>query len=313
MRALLIVNPNATSTTPKFRSMVAHALGGTIDLEVLSTNHRGHALELAAAASGYDLVIGFGGDGTMNEIVNGLVNLDTGKSHGPRIGVIPGGDVNVFARAAGIAADPTEATEQLIESIANNRTRSLNLGYLRWQENDLEQTRIFNFCAGLGLDAAVVHEVDRLRKQGNPSSLALYLFATSKAIIKAARSGNPEPISLMTGEQARKGLAIAMVTATDPWTYVKDRPLRPTPRASFDSGIDMMAITSGHASALFNAGQRLLRGGTPRGRSILQLHDQQSIILEGATALPLQADGEPIGFTKRVEMYDLPKALEIHY
>lgn len=313
MRALLIINPNATSTTPKFRSMVAHALGGTVDLEVLSTNHRGHALELAAAASGYDLVIGFGGDGTMNEIVNGLVDVAVGKSHGPRLGIIPGGDVNVFARAAGIASDPSEATEQLIESITNNRTRALNLGYLRWQENDLIQTRIFNFSAGLGLDAAVVHEVDRLRKKGNRSSLSLYLVATSKAIINAARSGSLTPISLVTVEQTRRRLAMALVTATDPWTYVKDRPLRPTPRASFDSGIDMMAITSGSASALFNAAQILVRGGTPHGRSVLHLHDQQSFILEGTVSLPLQVDGEAIGFAKRVEIYDLPKALEIHY
>lgn len=313
MRALLIVNPNATSTTPKFRFVAAHALAGTVDLEVVSTDHRGHALELARTSTGYDLVIGFGGDGTMNEIVNGLVNLETGKSHGPRLGIIPGGDVNVFARAAGIASDPSEATEQLIHSIINNRTRALNLGYLRWQENELTQTRIFNFSAGLGLDAAVVHEVDRLRKRGNRSSLTLYLLATGKAILDVARSGSPTPISLITVEQTRRRLAMALITATDPWTYVKDRPLRPTPRASFDSGIDMMAITSGSASALFNAAQILVRGGTPHGRSVLHLHDQQSFILEGTVSLPLQADGEAIGFAKRVEIYDLPRALEIHY
>ncbi len=313
MRALLIANPNATSTTPKFRFVAAHALAGTVDLEVVTTDHRGHALELARTSAGYDLVIGFGGDGTMNEIVNGLVDVAIGKSHGPRLGIIPGGDVNVFARAAGIASDPSEATEQLIHSITNNRTRALNLGYLRWQENELTQTRIFNFCAGLGLDAAVVHEVDRLRKKGNQSSLSLYLVATSKAIINAARSGSSKPILLVAGEETRKRLAMALVTATDPWTYVKDRPLRPTPRASFDSGIDMMAMTSGSVSALFNAAQTLLRGGTPNGRSILHLHDQQSITLEGVKSLPLQADGEAIGFAKHVEIFDLPKALEIHY
>jgi diacylglycerol kinase family enzyme len=293
--------------------MVAHALGGAMDLEVVSTNHRGHARELAAEGAGYDLVIAFGGDGTVNEVVNGLVNIETGKSHGPRLGVIPGGDVNVFARAAGIAADPSEATEQLIESVANNRTRSLNLGYLRWTENDAPHTRIFNFCSGIGLDAAVVHEVDRLRHLGNRSSFGLYLVATGKAIINAARSGNPEPLTLLTKDSERRTLAMALVTATDPWTYLKDRPLRPTPRASFDSRIDMMGITSGRADVLFNAAQILARGGTPHGRSILHLHDQASIVLESEIALPLQADGEPIGFTNRVEFFDLPKALEIQY
>lgn len=313
MRALLIVNPNATSTTPKFRSMVAHALAGSLDLEVVSTNHRGHALELARTSKGNDLVIAFGGDGTVNEIVNGLIDVEVGTSHGPRLGVIPGGDVNVFARAAGISSDPSEATEQLIESLVNNRTKALNLGYLRWQQNDQTQTRIFNFCAGLGLDAAVVHEVDRLRKKGNASSLPLYLSATAKAIFQSARSGNPKPLTLLRDDKPDMRLAMALITTTDPWTYVKDRPLRPSPRSSFDSGIDMMAITSGSASALFNAGQTLLRGGTPSGRSVLHLHDQQRIILESSSLLPLQADGEAIGFAKRVEVRDLPKALVIHY
>jgi diacylglycerol kinase family enzyme len=313
MRALLIVNPNATSTTPRYRSMVAHALGGAIDLEVISTDHRGHARELAAESVGYDLVIGFGGDGTVNEVVNGLVDMETGKSHGPRLGVIPGGDVNVFARAAGIASDPSEATEQLIESIANNRTRCLNLGYLRWEENARTHTRIFSFCTGIGLDAAVVHEVDRLRRMGNRSSLRLYLGATGKAIFDVARSGNPKPIILHVTENQRKKLSMALITSTDPWTYIKDRPLRPTPRASFDSGIDMMGITSGRASVLFNAAQTLLRGGTPHGRWIMHLHDQEAFVLESATRLPLQADGEAIGYAKRIEVFALPKALEIHY
>jgi diacylglycerol kinase family enzyme len=313
MRALLIVNPNATSTTFKYKSMVARALGGAIDLAVISTNHRGHARELAAENAGYDLVIAFGGDGTVNEVVNGLVDLDLGKSHGPRLGIIPGGDVNVFARAAGIAADPSEATEQLIESVANDRTRTLNLGYLRWEENNQIHTRIFNFSAGMGLDAAVVHEVDRLRKMGNRSSLRLYVVAAGKTIMNTARFGNPKPLTLVTEESGRKKLAMALVTATDPWTYRKGLPVRPTPRASFDSGIDMMGITSGHASVIFNAAQILWRGGTPHGRSILHLHDQESIVLEAANALPLQADGEAIGFAERLEIYDLPKALQIHY
>ena len=293
--------------------MVARALGAATDLEVVSTNHRGHARELAAASAGYDLVIGFGGDGTINEVVNGVVDLGIGKSRGPRLGVIPGGNVNVFARAAGIAADPSEATEQLIESISSHRTRELNLGYLRWEENELVQTRIFNFCAGMGFDAAVVHEVDRLRKRGSRSSLGLYLAATGRALVDVTRRGGSRPISLISPDSGRKEFALVLITSTDPWTYVRDRPLRPTPRASFDSGVDLMAITSSNPSALFNAAQILLRGRTPHGRSILHLHDQSCIILEGKTALPLQTDGEAIGFAQRVEIHDLPKALEIHY
>lgn len=313
MRALLIVNPNATSTTPRYRSLIARALGAVLDVAVVSTDWRGHARELVGSLDGYDVVIGFGGDGTINEVCNGLIDPASGQSRGPRLGIIPGGDANVFARAAGIAADPSEATEQLIEAIGADRTRTLNLGRLNWQSNDVSHSRVFNFCAGLGFDAEVVHEVDRLRSLGRDSSPSLYLNAIAKTLFAAARSRGGPPICLFgeNGEQRR--LSVALISTTDPWTYLKDRPIRPTPEASFESGLDLMGITSNSAGVLINAGQTLLRGQTPRGRSVLHLHDQSTIVLEGIDELPLQADGEVLGFTKRVEIYDLPKAVELYY
>ena len=293
--------------------MVARAIGSAIELSVVSTNHRGHARQLAADSHNYDLVIGFGGDGTVNEVVNGLIDPETGRSRGPRLGVIPGGNVNVFARAAGISPDPTEATEQLIESIASARTRALNLGCLNWHENDKNQNRVFNFSAGIGLDATVIHEVDRLRRIGNPPSRSMYFVAAAKTILATSRSRNPKPLALVTGERQRTDLAVALVTTTDPWTYIKDRPIRPTPGASFDGGIDMMAVTSGSAAAVFRAAQVLVSGKTPRGQTILHLHDQETIVLESVEVLPLQADGEAIGFAKRLQITSLPRALEIHY
>ncbi len=313
MRALLIVNPNATSTTPRYRSLIARALGAVLDVAVVNTDRRGHARELAGSLDGYDVVIGFGGDGTINEVCNGLIDLELGHSRGPRLGIVPGGDGNVFARAAGIAADPSEATEQLIEAIGAGRTRALNLGRLNWQSNGVQHSRVFNFCAGLGFDAAVVHEVDRLRNLGSDSSLSLYLNAIAKALFAATRNRGEPPIFLVGDADERRRLAVALISTTDPWTYIKDRPIRPTPGASFESGLDMMGITSSSASVLVNAAQTLLRGRTPRGRSVLHLHDQRTIVLEGVNELPLQADGEVLGFTKRAEIYDLPKAVEIYY
>ena len=101
MRALLIVNPHATSTNERRRDLLAHALAGEMKLQVAHTKSRGHAMRLAAAAadSGVDVVVVHGGDGTVNEVVNGLmyrgVRLDT-----PLLAVVPGGSTNVFARAA---------------------------------------------------------------------------------------------------------------------------------------------------------------------------------------------------------------------
>src|SRR5205823_12234264 len=114
VRAILVVNPQATSTTPGGRDVLAHALASQVKLEVIETDYRGHALAVArdAARDRIDLVVVHGGDGTVNEVVNGM--LAGGPGDAPALGVVPGGSANVFARALGIAHDPVEATHQLL-------------------------------------------------------------------------------------------------------------------------------------------------------------------------------------------------------
>ena len=129
MRALVVVNPAATSTTPGMRDVLVGALGGELKLDVVETAHRGHARELGAeaAADGMDLVVSVGGDGTVNEVVNGL--LENGPApHLPMLAVIPGGSTNVFSRALGRSRDPVEATAQILASLREGRTRLVSLG-----------------------------------------------------------------------------------------------------------------------------------------------------------------------------------------
>jgi hypothetical protein len=103
MRALLVVNPKATATTARARDVLAHALASETKLDVVHTNARGHAMELArqAAVDGLDLVVALGGDGTVNEVVNGLLTNGPGPGI-PALAVVPGGSTNVFARALGL-------------------------------------------------------------------------------------------------------------------------------------------------------------------------------------------------------------------
>src|SRR5688500_12096620 len=132
MRALVVVNPAATSTTPGMRDVLAGALAGELKLDVVETAHRGHARELGAqaASDGMDVVISVGGDGTVNEVVNGL--LENGPApHLPMLGVIPGGSTNVFSRALGRSRDPVEATAEILTSLRAGRTRLVSLGTAR--------------------------------------------------------------------------------------------------------------------------------------------------------------------------------------
>ena len=121
MRALLLVNPKATSTNPRTRDVLIRALGAAVELTVEQTRYRGHAAGLAATAraEGFDLVAVLGGDGTVNEAVNGLLAAaePAGAAERPGLIVIPGGSANVFARALGLPADPVEATGAVLEAL----------------------------------------------------------------------------------------------------------------------------------------------------------------------------------------------------
>ncbi len=161
------MNPNATTASAAARTVLTSALSSRLDLTVAHTDRRGHATELAEAArrDGMDLVVVLGGDGTLNEVVNGLLGPpaqhdDARGTHRPALAVVPGGSANVFAKALGISTDPIEATEQLLEAITAGHRRSLGLGHT--------EDRWFLLNAGLGWDAEVVHTVEGHRGNGKP-------------------------------------------------------------------------------------------------------------------------------------------------
>ena len=168
MRALLVVNPKATATSSRTRDVLARALGSEAKLDVVETRARGHATSLArrALTDGIDVVVALGGDGTVNEVVNGLLADGPGPDV-PALGVVPGGSANVFARSLGLPDDPVDATAELITALHDGRRRSLGLGRAddRW----------FVFAAGVGLDAEVVERVERRRAKGRTATPGLYV------------------------------------------------------------------------------------------------------------------------------------------
>ncbi|GAA2812399.1 diacylglycerol/lipid kinase family protein [Nonomuraea dietziae] len=171
MRAMLLVNPKATTTNRRTRDVLIRALGAAVDLTVEETRYRGHAAALArtAHAKGYDTVAVLGGDGTVNETVNGLLNAG-GRAERPALIVIPGGSANVFARALGLPNDPIEATGATLEALREDRRRSVGLGQALWEG----ESRYFTFCAGMGYDAEVIRAVEgpaRRGPQGDPRTL----------------------------------------------------------------------------------------------------------------------------------------------
>jgi len=287
--------------TATVTDLAVRSLAGLADLDVERTRHRGHARELAAASDA-DVVIVHGGDGSINEAVNGIMSRDGNR---PRIAVIPGGGANVLARALGIPLDAAAAIRQLRAAIATGRHRTIGLG--------LAADRYFTFSAGLGMDAEVVREVDRMRAQGRQESVPLFLRAMVRQYYRGTDRRRPALTVERDGEPPISGLFMTIVTNRSPWTYFRGRPLLPVPNPDFNSGLDLLALRRIGLTTIFNAvGQMLyVRSRPPRGRDMLSVLGSDSLTLRSARPIALQADGEYLGETEAVKFQFVPRALGV--
>jgi diacylglycerol kinase family enzyme len=311
VRAVLIVNPQATSTTPGGRDVLAHALASQVKLEVVETDYRGHAKAVArsAARDGVDLVVAHGGDGTVNEVVNGVLadsegdprGLDHhGFGHAPMLGVVPGGSANVFARALGISNDPVEATHQLLRALEESRTRRVGLG--------LADGHWFTFNSGLGWDADVVSTV--ARRRGKQATTALYLRAAVTNHLRPPL-GRPKLTVRIPGEEP-VDVRTAFVSNTDPWSYLGNRPIHLNRGCSFDGGLGLFALSGLSLPTVF----RHLRGalstkGEQKGRRLLRHDDLPIIRIDADEPVNFQVDGDLVGQRTRVEFFSVSGALTV--
>ena len=304
MRTLLVVNPKATATTPGVREVLAHALASETKLDVVETQARGHAVELAqqAVQDGLDVVVALGGDGTVNEVVNGLL-AGGPRADLPALAVVPGGNANVFARALGLPESPVEATSVLLEGLAQDRRRAVNLGKAddRW----------FTFCAGIGLDAAVVRKVEQRRAEGAKATPGLFVRQALGHFFLHADRSEPE-LALERPGQEPVPLGLALVCNSDPWTYLASRPVRPCPTASFDSGLDLFGVRHlGTVTVLRHLRQILSAQPRLRGRALVTEHDADELVLSARHPVPLQVDGDDLGDVTRVVLRSVRSALDV--
>ena len=279
--------------------LAVRSLAGLVDLDVERTRYRGHARELAAAARA-ELVIVHGGDGSINEVVNGVMGRVDGR---PLIAVIPGGGANVLARALGLPLDAAAAIRRVREVIAAGRYRTIGLG--------LAADRYFTFSAGLGMDAEVVGEVERLRAEGRRESTSLFL----RTMVRQYYRGTDRRRQALTlerdGEPPIGDLFMTIITNRSPWTYFRDRPLLPVPNPDFNSGLDLLALRRVRLTTIVKAvGQMLyVRSRPPRGRDMLSVLGSESITLRSARPIAFQVDGEYLGETEAVKFQFVPHAL----
>ena len=304
MRGLLIVNPQATTTTGDSADLAIRSLAGLVDLDVEHTRYRGHARELAAAARG-ELVIVVGGDGAVNEAVNGIMARPPESSQKPLLAVIPGGGGNVFAQALGLAADASAAIARIREVIKEGQFRTIGLG--------LAGDRYFTFSAGLGMDAEVVREVERLRASGHRESPALFL----RTMVRQYWSGTDRRTPALTlerdGQPSTPDLFMTAITNRSPWTYFHGRAVLPVPNPDFNSGLDVFALRKVRATTIVSAvGQMLLfRRRSPRGRHTLTVTGLESLTIRSVRPIAFQVDGDYLGETEAVKFQFVPHVLRV--
>jgi diacylglycerol kinase family enzyme len=310
MRALLVVNPKATTTSERARDVLVRALRTEADIRIGETRRRGHAADLArqAVRDGLDVVVALGGDGTVNEVVNGLLSAaapGVGAKALPAVAMVPGGSTNVFARALGLPGDAIEATGALLEAMHARRTRTIGLGRA--------DGRYFTFCAGFGFDAEVVRKVERARLRGKVSTPSLYIRSTlSQFFLDTERRARPITLE-RPGEESETGLATVIVQNTTPWTYLGGRAINACPDADFDSGLDLLAVRALRVPATTLVAANLLTGrrAGAHARQSFTLHDLSGFTLLASRPMALQLDGDYLGERTKVSFSAVPDALRV--
>jgi diacylglycerol kinase family enzyme len=301
-RMLIIVNPYATTVSDRLKNLVVYALQGRYEVDAIDTEARDHATILCreAAQEGYDVVVAFGGDGTVNEAANGLAHSPTPLT------CLPGGATNVYCKMLGVPGDIVDATERLLRVADDWAPRRVDLAHVNG--------RAFTFSAGYGLDASVVRRVDAHPEL--KTRLKQWYFAwagvstfTKEYVVR------PPRLEAHVGGEVLRGVT-ALVQNGDPYTYFGNRPVHVAEGLGLDDGtiggvmleragpIDIPTVT---ARLLSNR----LRVVRHKRVSAFTTSEELRIVSADGRAVPLQVDGDYIGDTVEAVFGVWPEALTV--
>ncbi len=291
--------------TGRDAGLVVRALGSRLQLDTRQTQYRGHAGKLAAAsaADGYDLVVTFSGDGTVNEVVNGLMQVPE-PTERPALAPIPGGGANVFARTLGLPSDAGGAVQRILAAITSGERRKIGLG--------LAAGRYFTFSAGLGVDAEVIGDMERQRAHGRRASVAAYLRTAIRRYYRTDRR-RPALTLRVPGQSPVNGLFMGVVTNSSPWTYLGSHAVRPA-HADFSSGLDLFALRRLRTLTTLAALGQMMHSDNeqlPTGRDVVSASALSELAFAADRPIAFHIDGEYLGETESVAFRFVPDALRV--
>lgn len=306
---LIIVNPYATTVSDRLRNLVVYALQGRYEVEAVATEAQNHATEIGREArdGGYDVVVAFGGDGTLNEVANGLAGTDL------PVAILPGGSANVVSRTLGVPNDVVDATEHLLSLADDWAPRKIDLG--------LVDDRRFVFACGAGIDATVVKRVDAHPKLKSRAGPWYYSWAGVSAFY---REYLVNPVRMRTAVDGAKPVegVTSIAQNSDPFTYFSNKPIFVCEGIAIDDGTLSLTV-------LKRAAQRDMPVLIPRlfnqdkpgstHRQARHFDDVASATVESISTdkdgaprpFPLQVDGDYIGERTSIKLGVEPGGLTI--
>lgn len=305
---LIIVNPYATTVSDRLKNLVVYALQGRFEVETILTEAQNHATEIGREVRdhGYDVVVAFGGDGTLNEVANGLAGTDVPVS------ILPGGSTNVVCRTLGIPNDVVDATEHLLALVDEWQPRKIDLGKV--------DERHFVFSCGVGIDATVVRRVDAHPKLKSRAGPYYYSWAAISAFYRKYLI-NPVRLRVEVGDEVSEGVT-ALAQNSDPFTYFASRQIRVCEGVEIDDGTLALGVLRRAAMRdMATLIPRLFSETKPgaRHRQIDHYEKVEAATIESisetkdgdARPFPIQVDGDYIGEKTRLRLGIAPAALTI--
>jgi diacylglycerol kinase family enzyme len=281
VRLSLIVNPAASSVTRRARIVIQKALSADHDLEVTETSRSGQAIRLAhgAARDGADVILALGGDGTINEVANGVLG------EACAIAPLPGGSTNVFARAVGFPNDAIEATGVLLEALAAGTTRTASVG--------LANGRAFLFNVGAGFDAMVVDKVEQRGPLKRYLGYPYFVASTFAAWFGDADRHRPRFSVLTDDGLTVDGAQLAIAMNCTPYTYLGTSALHLAPEAGLDRPLSVVVLTS-LSPRMIPILLRSLRNpdGLPDRGATRHWRNIEGLTISSPRPFPYQMDGE---------------------
>ena len=302
MRLLLIVNPTASSTTPRRRVRIEHLLSEHHRLEVAETTRRGHATRLARAAAkeGVDVVVVLAGDGTLNEAADGLAGTQTA------LAPLPGGSTNVFARTIGMKNSLGPAGDQLVDALERKSFRRIGLGS--------GNGRRFLFHLGAGFDAEVIEQMERHPRIKRRFAHPAFAVAAITTFFRGFdREHAPYRVEIPGGDPVGDGF-FSIVSNTSPYAFFGPRPLTVTREAGFDRHLALTMFRRLEMRPLLRVVGSAMFGGrkVQRHRDIAQRSDLDALtFIANDSPFPWQVDGDYLGEVERLEVRYEPDALTL--